>query len=230
MINLSKACVICQATESLNTNATIKISENEQYSVSVCSTCEDNASPKMMRASLIAILERINSSLLEITKYIGIEITLQSICNQRSQVASIPIEPSQETEQPSEQTVASQPQQKQQMSPRPSSAQGGGPQMLTKPIKRDQRRGGGAPAANPQFRNSKVLNKIKDPTGKPIELPKDIVIVQNENKIDSKSSGFADSSYKDGYRQCHVCNGEGGIFLEEKMKVCTTCGGSGLIQ
>lgn len=232
MIKLSKACIICQATESLNTNTTIKISENEQYSVSVCSTCEESASPKMMRSSLVAILDRANGVCLELTKYLGYEVTLISICNPSVPPMELPETEEVEDSAEAEQAPAAQPkQQSKQQQPaisRQSKQQNN--LMLNKPINRDQRRGGGAPATAPQFRNQKVLNKIKDPTGKPIDLPKDVIVVQNEGKIESKSSNnFDDASYKDGYRQCHVCNGEGGIFSEDKMKVCTTCGGSGLM-
>lgn len=226
MINFSKACIMCQATESLNTNTTIKISDNEQYSVSVCSTCEDNASPKLMRASLIAILERINGICLELTKYLGYEVSLVSICNPSSPPMVVEIQ----EEQPPEiqqQQVSKNTLTKPQVMAKPSQPQGG-PQILNKPISRDQRRGG-APAQG-QFRNTKVLNKIKDPTGKPIDLPKDVVILQNEKKIESGSSNnLAESSYKDGYRQCNACNGEGGTFLDGKATVCTRCGGSGIL-
>lgn len=233
MINLSKACIMCQATESLNTNTTIKISENEQYSVSVCSSCEDNASPKMMRASLIAILDRINGICLELTKYLGYEISLISICNPSIPPMSVKvqeesggvqpeIEQQPDIQQQNKNTVA-----RPQVTAKQTQPQNG-PQILNKPISRDQRRGG-APAQG-QFRNTKVLNKIKDPTGKPIDLPKDVVILQNEKKIESGSSNsLAESSYKDGYRQCGSCNGEGGTFFDGKATVCTRCGGSGIL-
>lgn len=220
---------MCQATESLNTNTTIKVSENEQYSVSVCFKCEDNASPKVMRSSLIAFLNRTNGICIELTKYLGYEVTLESICNPDNFIkpaTQIAVEEEQQIEETAEVEQPQAKQQKQPVIPRQNKQNS---LMLNKPINRDQRRGGGAPAPAPQFRNQKVLNKIKDPTGKPIDLPKDVIVVQNENKIESKSSNFGDASYKDGYRQCHVCNGEGGVFSEEKIKVCTTCGGSGLM-
>lgn len=226
MINLSKACIICQATESLNTNTTIKISENEQYSVSVCSACEDNASPKMMRASLIAILERVNGACLELTKYLGYEVTLISICNPSAPQMAIEVEQSQELQsEPKQQQTSNNTLNK----PQATSRTPNGPQMLNKPISRDQKRGG-APNQAPQFRNTKVLNKVKDPTGKPIDLPKDIVVLQTEKKIESGGhSNLAEASYKDGYRQCNACNGEGGAFLDGETKVCTRCGGSGIL-
>jgi hypothetical protein len=210
MVDLSHACVMCQSTTALNTRTTIKVTEDE-YQVSVCSVCEDNASPKLMRASLIALLERLSSFCKEATAFLGIEVNLAKICCPSPAPAALVAA-----------TVDAP------RNPISSSQQGGGVRVVNRPIQRDQRRNGNPP---PQAARQKVAAQPVDAAGKPLSLPKDIVVLENAQPVASHIGVEIDErmSFKQGYNTCHHCNGEGGTVSGKVTSLCPVCGGSGLL-
>ncbi len=215
-LDLSHACVICQATNNLNTHTTIKMAEDE-YNVAVCAGCEDTASPKAIRANLTTILEKITSLCGEIGKYLGITITLSNLIAPPPPAVPIVAMPS------TTPAVVDH-----NGSQQPSSANQGGVKVVSRPIQRDQKRRPGNPQPPPS--RQKVSAQPRDAAGKPISLPGDIVLLENEKPIQSDLRvELGERRYNDGYSTCRHCNGEGGNIVNGKTSLCKICGGSGLL-
>ncbi len=215
-LDLSHACVICQATDNLNTHTTIKMAEDE-YHVAVCTGCEDTASPKAMRASLTTILEKITSLCGEIGKYLGVTITMSNLITPPAMAVPSPVVPQTSPIPATVNHSESQP-----------TANQGGVKVVNRPIQRDQKRRPGNPQPPPS--RQKVSAQPRDAAGKPISLPSDIVLLENEKPIQSDLRvELGERRYNDGYSTCRHCNGEGGNIINGKTSLCKICGGSGLL-
>jgi hypothetical protein len=208
MVDLSHACVLCKGATGLNTRSTIKIIDAE-YQVAVCTNCEENASPKVMRAALTSLIERATGVCQEIGAYLGREITLDSLCSPSPRALAPVVADAQE-----------------QLHSHGVSAPVAGVKIVNKPIQRDQRRAGGAPPAAPRQK----IAEPRDVTGKPLRLPQDVVVLENQEPVKSDiRTAVGERRYNDGYNQCHHCGGDGGTNANGKTVLCQVCNGSGLL-
>lgn len=209
MVDLSHACVLCKVTTGLNTRTTIRIVEDE-YQVSVCTTCEDAASPKVMRTALSALLERSIVLCNDLGLYLGSEITLDSLCRPKAALQA-PVA----THEPATVRVAG-----------PNGATS--VRMENKPIQRSQR--GGAPPAPPAPPRQKIAEQPKDATGRPLKLPEGVVVLENQEAVKNDlRANLGERRFNDGYNTCQRCMGEGGTVINGETTLCTACGGSGLL-
>lgn len=77
MSKLMSSCIICSGETNLNTTMDVK-QEDAKYTVSICTTCEDEASPKKVREALLLQLEKFKK-LIEDAKGLGVTLTLDQL-------------------------------------------------------------------------------------------------------------------------------------------------------
>ena len=205
MIQMTKTCVICKAATSLNTQTLIKI-EEQQYQVSVCGNCEDNASPKVVREALSKRLELLRAMCLEVNSLLGGDLTIDKIISGR---VSQPAPAAVETEEAAEEGP-------------------GGVKVLSKPIQRGQAR------ANAPVRPGQRPPPPKNALGKPIAIPKeagDVKIITDQSKIQSINNTKLGGG---GWHPCPRCvdhsnpRTTAGTGLVGN-KPCANCAGTGLV-
>lgn len=76
MSKLLEVCLVCNASTSLDT--TIVKVDGKPYSVAVCGSCSDDASPKVLREAFSKKMEKFNI-LIKNAKELGVELTLESL-------------------------------------------------------------------------------------------------------------------------------------------------------
>ncbi len=76
MSKLLGTCIVCNKEGSLDTTQ-VKY-EEKSYTVSLCTTCADDASPKQLRESLIARFDKFKV-LIENAKSLGVELTIDTL-------------------------------------------------------------------------------------------------------------------------------------------------------
>lgn len=76
MSKLLEACLVCNASSSLDTT-TVKV-DGKPYAVAVCANCNDDASPKVLREAFSKKMEKFNI-LIKNAKELGVELTLESL-------------------------------------------------------------------------------------------------------------------------------------------------------
>ena len=83
MSKLLGACLLCNKSENLNTTE-VKF-EDKVYAASLCTTCEEDASPKIMRKALAEKFEKLKQ-LIETAKSLGVELTMESLVSSGSKL------------------------------------------------------------------------------------------------------------------------------------------------